>query len=308
MAPDIPLKQGAHGDQAPRVPSGMTRPSRIWLLLPAFNEARSLSVLLPRIAELSAIWPIQTIVCDDGSRDGTPDILANARELIDLEIIVHKTNRGLGETIRDLFERVNERCSLNDVIVRMDCDDTHDPSLIGSMVSKLEQGYDVVVASRFQPGGGQVGVDRIRGFLSSVANHFMKLLFPIRGLREYSCAYRAYRASIVRRAIRVYENDFIQLKGLGFTCTLEKLVKLKLLGARFGEVPFVLRYDLKKSASKMAVNITTLGYITLAILYYWPWNGWRNHYRYLRTLEARQLELTPVATTFDARHSDHNGQ
>jgi dolichol-phosphate mannosyltransferase len=85
---------------------------------------------------------------------------------------------------------------------------------------------------------------------------------------------------MIRRAIRVFGNDFIQLKGLGFTCTLEKLVKLRMLGARFAEVPFVLRYDRKLSASKMISSVTTLGYLTMAILYHWPWGGWRTNPRY----------------------------
>ena len=68
----------------------------------------------------------------------------------------------------------------------------------------------------------------------------MKIFFLIRGVREYSCGYRAYSASIIK-AISVYGNSFIQLRGLGFTCTLEKLVKLHMIGARFSEVPFVLR-------------------------------------------------------------------
>lgn len=270
----------------------MTSHPTVWLLLPAYNEAESLAALLPKIRDLSAELTLHTIVCDDGSRDGTLSILMGFQKSMSLEILVHKINRGLGETIRDLFERVNDLSSPDDVIVRMDCDNTHDPAIIHSMIALLNEGYDVVVASRFQPGGGQLGVDRVRSFLSSVANLSMKLLFPISGLKEYSCGYRAYRSSIIRKALQVFGNDFIQLQGLGFTCTLEKLVKLKLLGARFGEVPFMLRYDRKRGKSKMVANITTLGYIILVILYYWPWNGWRNHYGGMRS--PVQLDDVPI--------------
>ncbi|HUP05577.1 MAG TPA: hypothetical protein VMU47_00385, partial [Caldimonas sp.] len=121
----------------------------------------------------------------------------------------------------------------------------------------------------------QLGVSAYRAFISRCANVFMKVFFPIRGLREYSCGFRAYSAEIVQQAIARYGNDFIQLKGLGFTCTLEKLVKLKLIGARFAEAPFVLRYDQKVSDSKMVSSITTLGYLVMTILYHWPWGGWR---------------------------------
>jgi dolichol-phosphate mannosyltransferase len=95
-------------------------------------------------------------------------------------------------------------------------------------------------------------------------------------VREYSCGFRAYRGDIVRRAIDTYGNNFIQLKGLGFTCTIEKLVKFKMLNARFAEVPFVLRYDQKFSSSKMVGSVTMLGYFVLTLLYWWPWGGWRS--------------------------------
>ena len=69
---------------------------------------------------------------------------------------------------------------------------------------------------------------------------FMKFFFPIKGLKEYSCGYRAYRGGIIKTAVQFYGNDFIQLKGFGFTCTLEVIVKLSLLSAKFSEIPFVL--------------------------------------------------------------------
>ncbi len=199
-----------------------------------------------------------------------------------LHVLRHKLNRGLGETSRDLFEYVAEVCEPDDVIVRMDCDDTHGPEFIPSMIAKLEEGHDVVIASRFQPGGGQTGVSAYRALVSRCANLFMKVLFPIKGIREYSCGFRAYRAGIIQEAVNFYGNDFIQLKGLGFTCTLEKLVKLKLLAARITEVPFMLRYNQKQSQSKMVGGVTTLGYLTMVLLYYWPIGGWSRRMRRLK--------------------------
>jgi dolichol-phosphate mannosyltransferase len=112
----------------------------------------------------------------------------------------------------------------------------------------------------------------------------MKVFFPIRGLREYTCGFRAYRAEMIQRAIMYFGNNFIQLKGLGFTCTLEKMVKLKLLGAGFAEAPFVLRYDKKLSTSKMVSSVTTLGYLVMTVMYHWPWGGWRAQARQRRVM------------------------
>ncbi|MGE5605674.1 MAG: glycosyltransferase, partial [Bacteroidota bacterium] len=176
-----------------------------------------------------------------------------------------------GETSRDMFERAAELSNPNDIIIRMDCDDTHEPKYMLDMIKKIDEGFDVVIASRFQPGGGQHGLDGYRKFISRCANIFMKIFFPIKGVWEYSCGYRAYRASIIQDALKIYGNDFISLKGLGFTCTLEKLVVLRNMKARFAEVPFELHYEQKLSPSKMLSSITTLGYLVLALKYIYPW-------------------------------------
>lgn len=260
----------------------------LYVLLPAYNEEESFPVLLPKLKTTLEKMDVEyrIVVCNDGSRDRTVELLRRYAREMPVEVIHHKLNRGLGETSRDLFEYVAEVCSCDDVIIRMDCDDTHGPEFIPTLIARLNEGYDVVIASRFQPGGGQFGVSRYRALISRCANLFMKVLFPIKGLREYSCGFRAYRAGIIQKAVDFYGDHFIQLKGLGFTCTLEKLVKLKILGARFAEVPFVLRYDRKVSKSKMVANITALGYITMAICYHWPWGGWRRGYQ--RSLSRKQ--------------------
>ena len=253
----------------------------IIILLPAFNEEESLPTLMPKIKQTMEAMDenYRVLVCDDGSSDATPEMLSKFSQDMPLEVIVHKINRGLGESSRDLFERAAEIASDSDVIVRLDCDDTHEPEFIPCLVKAVRNDRDVVVASRFAPGGGQRGVSAYRAFISRCANLLMKVFFPISGLKEYSCGFRAYRAAMIKEAISFYGNNFIQLKGLGFTCTLEKIVKLKLLGARFGEAPFVLRYDQKQSASKMVSSITTLGYFVMTFLYYWPWGGWRSSVR-----------------------------
>ena len=253
----------------------------ILILLPAYNEEESLPQLIPKLQTVMESYneEFKILVCNDGSNDQTQEILEAFANLMPIEIIRHNINRGLGESSRDLFERAAEITKPGDVIVRLDCDDTHEPEFIPSIVDKVRDGFDVVIASRFAKGGGQMGVSTYRAVISWSANLFMKLFFPISGLREYSCGFRGYRAEKIQEAITFFGNNFIQLKGLGFTCTLEKVVKLKLIDARFGEVPFMLRYDQKHSESKMVSSITTIGYLALALLYHWPWGGWRTSIR-----------------------------
>ena len=257
-------------------------------VLPAYNEAEALPRLVPKLAEaLGAISPdFRIVVCNDGSTDGSSAVLEELRRRFPLDIIDHRYNRGLGESVRDLIEFAVQVTGPGDFVVRMDCDDTHEPQYIATMVRRAAAGTDVVIASRFAHGGGQVGVNGYRRFVSRMATGFMRTVFRIDGLQEYTSGFRVYRAEILHLALARYGGNFIQLKGLGFTCTLEKLVKLKLLGATFGEEPFVLRYDQKTGESKMVASITTLGYFTMALLYHWPWGGWKSTSRRASTLQS----------------------
>jgi dolichol-phosphate mannosyltransferase len=257
---------------------------KVWILLPAYNEEDSIPAMLPKIAEAMAERGLayRVVVVNDGSSDGTAAVLADYAERFPIDVVTHVINRGLGETERDGFEFIAARCAAEDVVVRMDCDDTHEPEYIGALLAKMGEGHDVVNTSRFQPGGGQLGLDGYRTFISRAANLFMQSVFRIPGVRDCSCGYRAYRGAVIQDAIGIFGNNFIQLRGLGFTSTLEMLVKLHLLGCRFAEVPFVLRYDQKRSPSKMVSSITTLGYLMMTVLYYWPFGGWLRSYRGLR--------------------------
>jgi dolichol-phosphate mannosyltransferase len=241
----------------------------IYILLPAYNEELAFDPLLEKIERVMREMPspYRVVVVNDGSRDGSACKLKELSERYSLDVITHKYNRGLGETIRDGFEYIAEIASPNDVIVRMDCDDTHDPKYIPAMVEKLKEGYEVAIASRYAPGGDQIGVDLYRRTISRVANLLFKTVFPVPGVWEYSCGFRAYRASLIQDAIEIFGNRFIDLKGMGFTGTVEKIIKFKMMGARMAEVPFVLRYDQKMSTSKVVTSITTLGYFTLIAKY-----------------------------------------
>ena len=115
----------------------------------------------------------------------------------------------------------------------MDCDDTHEPQYIPQLIAKINEGFDVVIASRFAR-GEQLGVSKYRTIISYAPNLFENI-FPYRVFMNM-LHLRAYNAAIIKKAVSHFGNNFIQLKGLGFTCTLEKLVKLKLLDARFAEI------------------------------------------------------------------------
>jgi len=250
----------------------------LFIVLPIFNEALNLELLVGSIADTCSAnaWTYRIIAIDDGSMDGTATLLERLAVSFPITVIPHRRNRGLGETIRDGFEVAADLATPEDVIIRMDADRTHDPKYISALVHAITEGADLAVASRFQAGGGAKGLANDRKWISRLANIAFRLFFPLGGIREYTCGYRAYRAMLIQRALQVYGGSFIQLRGLGFCCTVEKLLKLSLIGARIVEVPFILRYDLKQGSSKMIFNVTSFGYAVMVILYHWPRRGWKS--------------------------------
>jgi len=98
--------------------------------------------------------------------------------------------------------------------------------------------------------------------VSWLACWLMRIMFPTRGIRDYTCGYRAYRAEVLRAAYAKYGDQFVDQQG--FQCMVDILLKLRRMSLIFGEVPMILRYDFKKGASKMRVFRTA--YNTLRIL------------------------------------------
>ena len=103
----------------------------------------------------------------------------------------------------------------------------------------------------------------VRRFLSYAGSFVIRTMFPIRGVKDFTCGYRAYRAPVLRQAVAKYREEFINQEG--FQCMVDILLKLSRMGLRFGEVPLVLRYDRKSGKSKMKVFKTAYG--TLVLLF-----------------------------------------
>jgi dolichol-phosphate mannosyltransferase len=235
------------------------------VVLPAYNEEANIGKLLARLDEsiLESGLNYEVVVVDDGSTDGTRDILKEYGTWVPLTVHAHQINQGLGATIRDGLMLAAARCGDRDIIVTMDSDETHTPGLILRMVRMVREGYDVVIASRFRPGARVCGVPFLRRCMSAAASILIKVLFPTGGVRDFTCGYRAYRAPVLQQALATYGQNFINQEG--FQCMVDILLKLRKLRLIFGEVPLLLRYDLKKGRSKMRVARTARN--TLGLLF-----------------------------------------
>lgn len=236
----------------------------VLVCMPCYNEGKSLPPLLDRFAALIAERPetFRLIAVDDGSADDTRAVLETRAETMPLEVVVHPRNRGLGPAIMSGFQRALERAEHDDdVVICMDADDTHDPLYVPSMLEKIAGGADLVIASRFQPGAREVGVPPFRRLLSRAAGLVFRLTLPVRGVRDYTCGYRAYRVGLLREAMDLFGDALIERSG--FACTDEVLVKLSCLTDRIVEIPFILRYDLKRGESQLPLVETILATLKL---------------------------------------------
>lgn len=242
LSPDDPMEVGG----------------RVTVVLPAFNEAENIAALVARLdAALEALdRPHRILVVDDGSTDGTAEAARRAGDGTNLDVVEHVENRGLGAA---LSTGLMEASGDSDVVVTMDADNSHDPAVIQRMVQRIEDGVDIVIASRFRPGASTTGVPWYRKLLSLGARGCVGLLARIRGVRDYSSGYRAYRAAALRRAIELHGRTGL-VEEKGFACMLEILIKLSAQGARVTEVPLALRYDRKRGESKMPVARTVVRY------------------------------------------------
>jgi dolichol-phosphate mannosyltransferase len=234
----------------------------VYLLLPAFNEATALGRLLPRVHQVVADHglDVRVVVVDDGSVDGTSEVAASNGA----DVVRHACNMGLAAALRTGFGYLGGRLQPNDVVVTMDADDSHEPDLMPRMIRRLDDGFDVVIASRFRPGARVLGVPATRRVLSVFGVLAYRLLLPIPGVRDYTCGFRAYRGSTLKHALDRWGDAFIS--ETGFAAMADILLKLRRLdGVLMTEVPLVLRYDRKPGASKMRVGANVLASLRLAL-------------------------------------------
>ncbi|MFH1538621.1 MAG: glycosyltransferase, partial [bacterium] len=236
----------------------------IIILLPAYNEEAPLPGLLDRLADtgeqLGDGWRI--MIVNDGSSDRTAEAAMEhpLGRQGKVAVINHERNMGLARAMDTGIAAFLEKAAPGDILVAMDADDTHGPEYIPGMLEKIRGGADVVIASRFFPGGREVGVSFFRKIMSRGALLFMRTVAPVPGVSDYSCGYRAYRMEILKLAAETFDRLIVSE---GFSVMTEILVRLHALGAVIREVPFTLRYDRKVGPSKIRFARTIRGYFLL---------------------------------------------
>jgi dolichol-phosphate mannosyltransferase len=221
------------------------------IVLPAFNEAAGLGDLLERIGDaVGPARPFRILVVDDGSTDGTSAIGERAAANLHVRVLSHPVNRGYGRALRT---GLTEAVGTGGTVVTLDADESHDPGLIAGMLEQIEAGYDMVIASRFRPGSAEIGVPWRRRLLSSCASLVCRSAVSMENVRDYTSGFRAYRSSLLERMICARGGEGF-LCSANFAAGLELLLSAASVGAKIIEVPLILRYDRKRSTSKLRLR------------------------------------------------------
>ncbi len=236
---------------------------KIWLVLPAYNEEKGLPPLLDSVLEEFGRerLDLQILVVNDGSTDGTREILRAYADSHGLIALDNPVNLGLAETVKRGLIEACERAAPHDIIITMDSDNTHPAGLALRMVRSIREGSDVVIASRYREGSRVIGLSLHRRVLSYAASLIFRVVFPTPGVRDFTCGYRAYRVASLKQLIERHKNEFITERG--FSCMVEILLRLREFDLVFVEVPLILRYDRKEGASKMHVLRTVMDTLVL---------------------------------------------
>jgi glycosyltransferase involved in cell wall biosynthesis len=172
---------------------------RLTFIVPVYNEAATVAQVLDRVKALPV--PKQIIVVDDGSTDGTSEVLSAWRER-EGGLVIRQPNRGKGAAIRAAIPHVE-----GDIVVIQDADGEYDPVDVPRLVEPIARGAaDVVFGSRLSGGQPQ----RVHLFWHLLGNRFLSLLTNVlfnTTLSDMETGYKAFRADVLK-SLELRENGF----------------------------------------------------------------------------------------------------
>ncbi len=191
---------------------------KLSVIIPVYNEAKTILEVIQRVK--ATAFEKEIIVVDDGSTDGTREILLCQNEGIN--ILLHETNQGKGAAIRTAIPHVT-----GDIVIIQDADLEYNPKEYPRLIAPIVEGVaDVVYGSRFQG-----GTHRVLYFWHAVGNRLITILSNMLtdlNLSDMETGYKVFRADILKK-INIESNRF------GFEP--EITAKIAKLGCRIYEVP-----------------------------------------------------------------------
>lgn len=235
----------------------------VWLILPTYNEAENIeaivSAALPQLAKTGLEHRI--LIVDDGSPDGTGRIADRLAATDSRVAVLHRTSKdGIGPAYLAGFERALSEGA--ELVMEMDSDFSHDPADIPRLVEAAD-GADVVLGSRYAPGGGVADWGLLRRFVSRGGSLYAKLVLRI-PVNDLTGGFKCFRRQVLERL----DLDGVSADGYGFQ--IEMTYRAIQAGFTVEEIPIVFR-DRRVGSSKMSAKI--------AIEAFWkvPLLRWRVH-------------------------------
>ncbi len=218
---------------------------RAAVLVPTYQERANIEDLLRAIR--STAPHVDVLVIDDASPDGTADAAATvAAELGQVEVLRRAGKDGLGNAYRAGF--AHALAQGYDVLVTFDADFSHEPRAIPVLLRTLEDdGCDLVIGSRYVPGGSTPNWPAHRRALSRYGNRYTGWVLGL-DVRDITSGFRAYRASTLLAI------EYATTRASGYAFMTELAVRIAARGATIGEVPIEFR-DRERGTSKMSGRI-----------------------------------------------------
>ena len=205
------------------------------VIIPTYNERENILPLLDAL-ERRCGPEVSFLVVDDSSPDGTGN-LVHQRAVNDprVRLLVRPKKEGLGPAYTAAFDYVLTAAGdpVPERIVQMDADFSHHPDCVPRLLATLEHA-DLVVGSRYCPGGSVANWNWRRRFLSRMANEYARLLTRV-SVRDLTAGFCAWRTDVLRRVAPAT----IRADGYGYLLAMK--VRAARLGTRIAEVPIVFR-------------------------------------------------------------------
>jgi dolichol-phosphate mannosyltransferase len=214
------------------------------VILPTYQEAENIAEVLELVRD--ALPQADVLVVDDGSPDGTAEIARGwGAEHGGVEVLSRPGKLGLGSAYRLGFAHGLEQGY--GVLVEMDSDLQHDPSMLPALVHAVTDGADLAIGSRYVPGGQVPTWSWSRRVISQAGNRYASLVLGM-AVRDSTAGFRAYSAD----ALSALDLDGVRADGYGFQIEMAYLVTGR--GGRVVEVPITFA-DRQRGTSKMSSRI-----------------------------------------------------
>ncbi|MBN1954966.1 MAG: polyprenol monophosphomannose synthase [Anaerolineae bacterium] len=200
------------------------------VIIPTYNEKENIASLVRQLLDLPV--GLEIIVVDDNSPDGTGELAdALAVESGGRVQVIHRPGKlGLGTAYVAGFRQALAAGA--DHVLTMDADFSHNPRYIPAMLEKASRGYDLVIGSRYVPGGGASGCTAPRILLSWGANGFARTMLGLRA-RDTTAGFRCYRREVLESV------GIDEIRSSGYSFLIEMLYRAQRRGWQVGEVPIV---------------------------------------------------------------------